>query len=332
MLKKITLSIIITSLSISPANAINYPTALIKDNSYNYIVNIYDEKTRAANCSGVVYESIYILTAAHCVVNFAQSEKIIVEKNNGEKRSVVAILGHSDYRGILSGDDIGLLLINRKFNVSNIKVTNLNESEKSLKLYKEKLILAGYGLNENREESKSLATATQRDISDKGVSIIGEIFNKNKMIAAGKWERKIAKYSGACEGDSGGGLFTAERTPTLIGLVSFGSVDCANGEPTVYTKVGYYYPWIKESKALLSNSISKMELSGAENAINIKTSPYLRDLLILCEGKPENSEKGIIRMKVLAPLFEITNVSKGRYLCLVTAAGSIIHKQELSVI
>jgi secreted trypsin-like serine protease len=332
VLKKITLSIIITSLSISPSNAINYPTALIKDNSYNYIVNIYDEKTRAANCSGVVYESIYILTAAHCVVNFAQSEKIIVEKNNGEKRSVVAILGHSNYRGIFSGDDIGLLLINRKFNVSYIKVTNLNESEKSLKLYKEKLILAGYGLNENREESKSLATATQRDISDKGVSIIGEIFNKNKMIAAGKWERKIAKYSGACEGDSGGGLFTAERTPTLIGLVSFGSVDCANGEPTVYTKVGYYYPWIKESKALLSNSISKMELSGAENAINIKTSPYLRDLLILCEGKPENSEKGIIRMKVLAPLFEITNVSKGRYLCLVTAAGGIIHKQELSVI
>ena len=152
------------------------------------------------------------------------------------------------------------------------------------------------------------------------------------MVAAGKWERKIAKYSGACEGDSGGGLFTAERTPTLIGLVSFGSVDCANGEPTVYTKVGYYYTWIKESKAMLSNSISKMEISGGKNAINIKTSPYLRDLLILCEGKSENSVKDIIRMKVLAPLFEITSVSKGKYLCLITAAGGIIYKKELTVI
>jgi hypothetical protein len=332
MKKIILLSLILSSLLITPAQAINYPTKLIKDNSYNYIVNIYDQKTKSANCSGVLYDSIYVLTAAHCVVNFINSEKIIVEKNNGEKRGVVSMVGHEDYKGILSGDDIGLLLLDRGFSVSSIKVTNIIQSEKILKAFKEKLILAGYGLNERREESKSLAVAEQRDISDKGISIIGDIFNINKMVAAGKWQRGISKYSGACEGDSGGGLFTNEKTPTLVGLVSFGSVDCANGEPTVYTKVGYYYSWIKENQKLLNKSLSIIEIKGGRGSINIKTSSYSRNLQILCQGKEENIADIIIRINILAPLFEITSVSKGRYLCLITAGGSIINKEDIIVI
>lgn len=331
VIKKIFLTLAITSLITSPAQAINYPTLLIKDNSYNYIVKIYPQNNKSANCSGVIYNSRFILTAAHCVVNYLNSEKIIVERNNGVKRKVIGLLHHSDYKGILSGDDIGLLLIDREFSVSNIIVANQGKSEKTLKAFKEKLIVAGYGLNERREESKSLAVAEQRDISEKGIKIIGDVFNSNKMIAAGKWDRKIAKYSGACEGDSGGGLFTNEKLPTLVGLVSFGSIDCANGEPTVYTKVGYYFNWIKENQNIFNLAMKNIEIKSGEEKITINSAPYLRDLQILCQSSGNKKQEAIIKMNILAPIFEITSVKKGNYMCLVSTSGGIVLKKYLTV-
>jgi hypothetical protein len=46
----------------------------------------------------------------------------------------------------------------------------------------------------------------------------------------------------ACFGDSGGPLASFEGVVELLGIVSFGRVDCAG--PVTYTNVGLYKPWI----------------------------------------------------------------------------------------
>jgi len=58
------------------------------------------------------------------------------------------------------------------------------------------------------------------------------------------------KGQDSCRGDSGSGLYIQQsvedqNTPRyLIGIVSFGSRDCGNGRPGVYTRVSSFIPWI----------------------------------------------------------------------------------------
>ena len=52
------------------------------------------------------------------------------------------------------------------------------------------------------------------------------------------------------KGDSGGPLYYTQATDGsnnwyLLGVVSFGSRNCGNGKPGVYSRVESFVPWIK---------------------------------------------------------------------------------------
>ena len=52
-----------------------------------------------------------------------------------------------------------------------------------------------------------------------------------------------------CSGDSGGGLFYKRRDVTpwyLLGIVSYGSRMCADGQSSVFTRISSYVCWIRE--------------------------------------------------------------------------------------
>ena len=57
----------------------------------------------------------------------------------------------------------------------------------------------------------------------------------------------------ACSGDSGGGLFIEDNSNTwhLLGIVSYGSRDCGNGVPGVYTRVSSFLDWIYATRAAM---------------------------------------------------------------------------------
>jgi len=51
----------------------------------------------------------------------------------------------------------------------------------------------------------------------------------------------------SCRGDSGGGLFIQKKKNSpwyLLGIVSFGSRNCGDGRPAIYTRVSSFIPWI----------------------------------------------------------------------------------------
>ena len=65
-----------------------------------------------------------------------------------------------------------------------------------------------------------------------------------KVICAG------AENADSCQGDSGGPLVyrSGELQPWyLIGVVSFGSTQCGDGRPGVYTRVDKYLNWIRRN-------------------------------------------------------------------------------------
>ena len=54
----------------------------------------------------------------------------------------------------------------------------------------------------------------------------------------------------SCKGDSGGPLISTStngNTMYLMGLVAFGTTQCATGSPGVYTNVQHYIGWIRQN-------------------------------------------------------------------------------------
>ena len=81
------------------------------------------------------------------------------------------------------------------------------------------------------------------------------------------------RYTGACNGDSGGPLFHVDKDgeigdqPTQVGIVSFGSdYGCASpGYPDVYTRISYYSDWIKDTVCSRPQHVTK-ELCGSSKS------------------------------------------------------------------
>ena len=72
----------------------------------------------------------------------------------------------------------------------------------------------------------------------------GESVTTDQMCAGGE------RGKDACKGDSGGPLLYKENDETpwyLLGIVSLGSRICADGRPTVFTRITSYVPWIRET-------------------------------------------------------------------------------------
>lgn len=63
------------------------------------------------------------------------------------------------------------------------------------------------------------------------------IFRRSVICVEGEEERS------ACQGDSGGPLISND---SLIGLTSFGSQNCPEGAPQVFTKIAKYAKWIED--------------------------------------------------------------------------------------
>ena len=69
----------------------------------------------------------------------------------------------------------------------------------------------------------------------------GLVLNPSTQICAGE------KGKDSCKGDSGGPLLimTGSERYVQSGITSFGSRDCGDGTPGVYTKVSAFIKWIK---------------------------------------------------------------------------------------
>ena len=69
------------------------------------------------------------------------------------------------------------------------------------------------------------------------------ILNLETQICAGDPGRD------SCRGDSGGPLLAKTETDEVVqvGIVSFGSLVCGDGNPGVYTNVAAYVSWIEDN-------------------------------------------------------------------------------------
>ena len=260
---------------------INGDEAATQEAPWQVYIEVHDDIKGNFSCGGVVLNSNWILTAAHCVdVSMNDSYKLAAEagdvfvgsgmtslKDSDMSVSVAKkVIIHPDYYKDFPYKDIALIQLRYPVskNSTAIKMLSLTEQEAldiELDLVTEKnLYASGWGRTSNdysQEDTKrlNLQKAVLTGVNDKSC---GQAWRRDE------WFEKFgdnyicanSNAAGVCNGDSGGPLVwqdkshaaDADKGYRLVGITSFSHKSkCANSDyPDVFTQVSGAKEWILE--------------------------------------------------------------------------------------
>lgn len=220
---------------------------------------------------GTLVGDQWVLTAAHSVQNLTASvleiwlgATALDDPLSRQKLGVLAVYVHPDFEteSGTSVNDLALLLLDQP--VTTITPLGLLQNPGDLPVG-EAVRVAGWGISEVGvvEPTNDLQRAGAEVISNASAAMtFGSVIEPVHLAA-----KDPADIACPCVGDSGGPLVaTISGTDRLVGLVSFGSLDCDPALPTIYTRVSSYLTWIEESLDLTAFPPA-MRLSGKGRSI-----------------------------------------------------------------
>lgn len=125
---------------------------------------------------------------------------------------------------------------------SNIKAINLPTRTQALQTFSGSILtISGFGLTTSGIPT-NLQFTKVKGITNAECQKVWNLLSNTILCTQGYPDVKQA----ACRGDSGGPLIESlpNTEPTLVGLSSWGSSDCASGLPEGYARVGLHLDWI----------------------------------------------------------------------------------------
>jgi len=202
---------------------------------------------QAQFCGATLIDSKWVLTAAHCLVDKGVIEKaeninVLVGAtdliNDGTRKKIKRIIVHPDFSEKTANNDIALLELETKTNVSTIKVAERDIVAGAL------ATVVGWGaLNKDATGLPSELYEVELPLVDRQVceSIYGSTEFTNKMLCAGYTQGG----KDTCQGDSGGPLMAkVNGYYQQIGITSWG-ISCAKpGLFGAYTRLSQFKNWI----------------------------------------------------------------------------------------
>ncbi|CAB3365328.1 Hypothetical predicted protein [Cloeon dipterum] len=211
----------------------------------------------AGFCGGSLIADDIVLTAGHCINNFAFWEVHAGALNfdNLEEPGRVVVSTnistlHENYNGIIINNDIGILKLSEPVSGPNIAPIRLPSwSQANTTFDYQTARVSGWGKSSDNSTSINvdLKFVDLKVISqDDCLAIYGPlVINENKLCCDAD-----GGASSTCNGDSGGPLVITEEDgePTEIGIVSFGvSLGCESGWPAAFTRITYYLDWLAQN-------------------------------------------------------------------------------------
>ncbi|MBF0440388.1 MAG: serine protease [Oligoflexales bacterium] len=223
--------------------------------AYPFMVSIFGESSRQTICGGSLIAPKVVLTAAHCLseVWFPASKYSIrigkhnmIQKEDSEETIKIAkIVTHPDFSAGDRGfkNDIALIFLREKSKFAPIKLNRNHALPESGSM----LRVIGWGFI--HEEAFYIPQNTLLEVDLPVVDnetcrgLNREFDIQESQLCAGYLDGNTKKD--ACNGDSGGPLFSPDGERFLFGIISGGS-GCARPKlPAFYTRVSHYVDWIE---------------------------------------------------------------------------------------
>ncbi|XP_053684512.1 venom serine protease-like [Sabethes cyaneus] len=218
-------------------------------NEYTSMVGLLDKVTVSVFCSGAIISYRYILTAAHCVENLPNVDRIQALVGDQDYRTgldtpyselydIEAIIIHERYVQSTRDNDISLIRTVKDMHWNRgVGPVCLPFSYRTYDFQGLDVDVAGWGTTSfGGPQSTTLRRTTLKVLSNNNCNV--QYVNSNKICT-------YAPGKDTCQFDSGGPLYLrGVQRMYAIGIVSYGGV-CAGATPSVNTRITAYLDWIQ---------------------------------------------------------------------------------------
>lgn len=206
-------------------------------------------------CAGSLIDYSWILTAAHCLdgldkskikVTLGEHDTSVTETGEQGDLGITKIILHEGYPdtptlGDPGDNDIALIRLDGPVSItSSVSFATISDVPDTPAT----LTTAGWGFTIGGDD-ESVATVLQEVDGPRLSQATCEDFYDHEFPPSTRQfcTGSSSNANGACNGDSGGPVYFGDD---LVGIVSFGAVDCPISGYQVHTRVGAYESWIDE--------------------------------------------------------------------------------------